>query len=366
MMDGPNSFLELYPQYTRILEIDSVIYLVTLVILALLMVQFIKRKHRYPELNMFFRMCVINALMALCGLTSDGLLSYWEIASTEVLVSYLIYSIIYERFAILLLAQWLLFVEYILHRSPDRIKRRYTVAAVPFIVAFITETASIIIALQHDLPFDKSAVSRTLYFSSHVVMFIYIFAAYIVMFLDYRRTKIPRYIHLTPTMLCIVTGYLLNWFVTPFPTVTSGFALGLVFADYYMFRRLSYIDPATGFYLGKFLPLLAEITEKTKLEGGTVIRFSAGDVSEKMASILNAWKPQNCMIFTMGDGLFLIISGALKDSTCERFISLVSEDAKKEGIPLETGYETENEGTAEEFINKVIADYSSSASGTKR
>ncbi len=360
-MDDTDSFLELFPQFTQIITIDSIIYLGTLLILALLMVQFFKRKHKFHELTMFFRMCVLNALMALCGLAADGFLSFWEIDDDIVLISYFIYSVMQELFAILLLAQWLLFVEYTLHHSRDIIRRRYAVAAaVPFLVAVVTETLSIIIAFQIDLPFDNMAVATLLYVFSHIVMIIYIVAAYIIQFMDHRRKKLPRYIRLTPTVLCILTGYILNWFVTAYPTVTVGFAFGLVFADFYMYRRLSYIDPKTGFYLKKFLPVLARIAKKKKFEGGTVIRFKAKRAGEKMASILKAWKPQNCLIITMGDGLFLIISGPLKASTSERFISLVSEEAKSEGIPLETGYETENKGPAEIYIKKLIADYSSS------
>ncbi len=356
-MDDTNSFLELYPQYARLIRTDLIMYLAAFVILALLMIRFLRRKHKFPELTMFFRMCVLNMLMAFCGIAADGLLSFREVKNYEAFFCYFIFSIIQELFAILLLAQWLLFVEYTLHQSRDIIKRRYPVAAIPFIAAVVMETASIIIAMQKDASFDTSAVAVSLYVFSHVVMVFYIVGAYIILFMDYRRTKIPRYIRLTPTVACIVTGYLLNWFVTAYPTVTVGFALGLVFADFFTYRRLSYIDPKTGFYLKKFLPVLAGIAKRRKLEGGTVIRFKANRGSAKMAAILNAWQPQNCIVFTMGDGLFLVISGALKDSTSERFISLVSEDAKSEGIPLETGYETENAGPAENYLKKLISDH---------
>ena len=63
-----------------------------------------------------------------------------------------------------------------------------------------------------------------------------------------------------------------------------GYAVGLLFADYFMFRRLSYIDPETGFYNEKYLAVMerkavnkAEAISGTAIETGTGIWRRAAD-----------------------------------------------------------------------------------------
>ena len=51
------------------------------------------------------------------------------------------------------------------------------------------------------------------------------------------------------------------------------FALGLLFADYHMYKRLNDIDPDTGFYNTRYLSTLITYAKKKKLTGATVIRL---------------------------------------------------------------------------------------------
>ena len=56
---------------------------------------------------------------------------------------------------------------------------------------------------------------------------------------------------LAPTVLATIAGYLL-YFLTRYHLVPLGYAVGLMFMDYFLFRRLSYIDPESGFYNEKY------------------------------------------------------------------------------------------------------------------
>ena len=48
-------------------------------------------------------------------------------------------------------------------------------------------------------------------------------------------------------MIFIALGYFL-YFFTGYRTVVLGYAIGLMFADYFMFRRLGFLDQKTGFF----------------------------------------------------------------------------------------------------------------------
>lgn len=151
---------------------------------------------------------------------------------------------------------------------------------------------------------------------------------------------------------CIVAGCITHMFYSDYPVLPLFFAPGLLFADYYMYRRLNNIDPKTGLFNRGYLQVLISLSKKQQLKGATVIRFQVQRGSEVMISILKAWKPEECKLIAMGDGLFLLVSGPVKDFIVERFISLITEQAKNEGLPVEADYETDREGAMDALLEK--------------
>ncbi len=62
---------------------------------------------------------------------------------------------------------------------------------------------------------------------------------------------------------------------------------------------------------------------------------------------------ESCKAIDMGDGVFLVISGLLKAHLVKHFISLLSDNAKEEKIPVKGDYVTE-EGFAENLFQKYL------------
>ncbi len=65
-MDGI-PFLELWPEYRQELICNLILEFSALFLLTLLIVQFLRRKHRSFELTLFFQMCLIDVAMTLCS-----------------------------------------------------------------------------------------------------------------------------------------------------------------------------------------------------------------------------------------------------------------------------------------------------------
>lgn len=270
------------------------------------------------------------------------------------LTRFLIAWVVEQIFTVTLMAQWLIYVEYTLHQSRDLIRRRYTTAMIPFIAASSMMIISLPIGFCRTAPFDSSLVYTVLIILSHMVILFYLIAPYVVLFRERKRTRLPAYIRLTPTSLCMIVGIVSNLFLTfliqDYPVLPFFFSLGLLFADYYMYRRLNYIDPDTGFNNRRFLPVLINHAKKKHLKGVTVIRIRVKRGSNTAAKLLKSWKPEQCRIITMGDGLFLIVSGALEDSVSERFIALVTKQLKNKGLPAEADYFTDHEGNVDAIL----------------
>ncbi len=353
-------FLEIIPEYRQDLMIDLIIYFATLLILSMLIVQFIRRKHRFFELTLFFQMCITDILMVIFGMAFDIAPVFWVLDEENVffllMIRFLIAWVIEQIFCVTLLAQWLIYVEYTLHQSRDLIRRRYPAAMIPFIAASSMMIISLPIGFWRSAPFDSELVYALLILLSHAVFMFYIIAAYVVLFLEKKRNRLPAYIRLTPTSLCMIVGFTSNLFlpfiIADYPVLPFFFALGLLFADYYMYRRLKYIDPHTGLFNRKYLPLLITVARKKELKGVTVIRFKVNRGSDVMASLLKSWEPDQCKTISMGDGVFLLAAEPLTDSLAERFISLLTEQVKNRGIPVEADFRTDREGPMHELLMK--------------
>ena len=359
-MKGLHPLFEILPEYFQEVIYDLVMDLAAILILALLMIQFFRRKHRNFELTLFFQMCLCNMLMVLFAMASDIAPAFWTITEDNFdfygLIGFTIPFVINQIFVVMLLAQWLIYVEYTLHQSRDLIRRRYKVAMIPFIASVIMTIINILFELWKSPSFDREPVYAVFTVVSHIILVFYIAAAYIILYLEKKRNRIPAYIKLTPTSLCMIAGYATGLLIplSAYPVLSLFFALGLLFADYYMYRRLSYIDPNTGFFNRKYLQVLINISKKNQLRGVTVIRFRAKRGSNVLPAILKSWEPDLCKTINMGDGLFLLVTEAVKDSVSERFIFFLTKQAENKGIPVEAGYETDREGPMDELLGKYV------------
>lgn len=358
MMNEVYPFLELLPGYMKVLSYYLILDFVTLLILGLLIVQYVRRKHRSYELSLFFQMCLCNVLMVLCSMVFDIAPVFWTVDEDNVVVHlltrFLVSWVVDQIFSVTMLTQWLLFVEYTLHHSRDLIRRRYPVVMVPFITAIVLAIIRIPIAFCHNGPLNVMPIYRIFTAISFAIFAFYIIAAYTILYWEKKRVRVPEYIRLTPTTFCIVIGFIADMFLTDYPVLQLFFALGLLFADYYMYRRLNWIDPKTGFFNRKYLSTLISVARKDNLMGATVIRFRVRSESDVMADILKSWKPEHCKTLTMGDGLFLLVSEPIKDSVAERFIYLVSEQAVSKGLTVDADYVTDREEPVHVMLKKYV------------
>ena len=355
------TYLEAVPEYRNTLVVNLIFDFAAILILALLIIQFIRRKHHSLDLTLFFQMCLCNVFMVFVSMA-------FQLAPAFLTVDYytgeyliiamdFIAPLINQIFSVVLLAQWFVYVEYTLHQSRDLIRRRYPAASILFIVYIVIMLIGIIVIIFVDVPVIVVVVYNALIFLYRCVLLFYIVASYVVRHKERKRNRIPVYVRLTPTTLCMIAGFAIELILpvsvwVKYEVLPFFFALGLLFADYYMYRRLSNIDPKTSFYNKKYLSSLIAYAKKYQLKGATVIRFKVQRGNDSMVSILKSWLPEQCKPITMGDGLYLLVSDAVNDNVSKRFIYFVTNNAKEQGIPVEASFETDNDAFMADILKK--------------
>ena len=325
------------------LELDYIIQIIlnllTMALPILLIIQVLHRKHRTLEINLFLGMCIIDII--LCFSTAClclYMVFFWSLDSLFGSFSFHVFLILFETGKLALVVFWLLFVEYTLHQSRDIIRRRYGPAMIPFYVGVSITIAASVLPLFPQVPFLIIGIVYMLDRWSLLIWLFYILATYYVRYREGKRVRIPQYIRLTPTVIFIALGYFL-YFFTGYRTVALGYAIGLMFADYYMFRRLGFLDQKTGFFNEKYLKELNKETEKRNINEAMVIRFKAPENDEKLATILGKWKPEHSKIVVKSNREYLVLSEPQKEYIAERFVSLVREQCEAEGINVESSHE---------------------------
>ena len=313
--------------------------LMILPIPAMLIVQVLHRKKRPAEMNFFFRMCIFNMALCLTYIATCFLLiNYHRIDKPLVSVLDFICDFLIGVIPLLLVVYWLLFVEYTLHHSMDIIWRRYPVVMIPFYAGLVITFLTSVIPIPDSAPMAIQMAEYYMNKASFLIWCFYIIASYIVLEHEKKRKKIPEYIRVTPTVIPIVLGLIISA-TTSYLVDGLGYAVGLMFADYHMFRRLSYMDPDTGFFNERYLEVLKQEAESKDIKEAMVIRFRTLGDREKLAKILKNWQPEFSKIVVMDDGEFRIFSELKKKAVAERFIYLVSDHCKSRGIETEASYE---------------------------
>ena len=361
-MNEITSVFDIIPDYRKMLLIDFSLEGAALLILILLMVQYARRKHRTLELSLFFRMCLCNLFMVLSFAAFDIVpvvfpfnpdTFYYFLSIWNVLL-----WILLRIFSVTLFAQWLVFVEYTLHQSRDLLYRRYKPAMTVFITAIVMLLLCFPVALYVSLGGEDTWVWLIVYYALSIVPYIFmicfIVASYVVLYRERKYNRIPAYIRLTPTTLCVIAGFVADMLLGAYALLPIFFALGLLFADYFMYRRLNKIDPKTGFFNKHYLPELIRFAKKNQLTGATVLRLQAEREDEVVEALIKAWSPQQSKVISMGGGLFLLVSEAVKDSLAERFLSLLTEQAGIQGVAVEGDYETDPEAPMDTFLTKYL------------
>ena len=130
--------------------------------------------------------------------------------------------------------------------------------------------------------------------------------------------------------------------------------MGLLFADYYMYKRLRNIDPDTGFYNTRYLSTLIDHAKKKKLKDATVISFKTSHIDENTAALLKSWERGVCKTIKTGDDQYLLISEPVNDIDSDHFISLVTDHFENENIPMKTIYNPNRDARLDELLKKYL------------
>ena len=203
------------------------------------------REHKRTDDRLLFFECVLVICMNLLDVllipltgSSQAWTGYAFVVSLTVI----------ELLCLMIILQWLVFVDYSLYRSIDHIRRRYTHAVIPVVVLFILDLIqNVVLFGQKDAPEIMHVLARMIYFGERTVEMCYIVMAILLVKKHSRERREPRFIRLEAFIIPFVLGMLFRFYDGAL------ISLGIILTYGAVVRRDRFLNSDTGFYNRDFL-----------------------------------------------------------------------------------------------------------------
>ena len=228
-------------------------------------------------------------------------------------------TILYACFA------WMMYVDYKLYGSRDRILRHYSLFQIP-VIAF---TVMAVINLFTGFMF---VVDENMQFVWNIGFYFLCFAQYFYggypAFLLIRHALNHRknqFFHIWPTVAPVVLTAVFT-LVTPYSPRCLGFTTAVVFLYFSYVERWRFNDQESGFFNRHYVDYLLELEEAKLPNYNSVLIIYAENVNKELFSILESDTPYGGELIRASEHLFLLFSESGRLSS----IKLLSSTFRKE------------------------------------
>ena len=278
------------------------------------------RKRERTEDRFMFAECVL--VLILLGL--DIFMAFNAFLPYEVMIFTMGFlPVVADLFFMLIILQWMVFVDYSLYRSRDHIRQKYRLALVPvlvvmgidlaqfFMTTFITEITDAHIILN-----DIAQIAQVAVELGYVLTAVHLVYAY------EKESREPRFLRLSAFIIPFILGNLIRSYDA------SLMALGILLTYRAVQRRDRYLDRDTQFYNRAFLEYTGKFRDRKRYTGGNGILINAPGRGKDMASILRELKPVDSNVFVLEKDRYLLLSEALRGSAVKLAVDTITEAAE--------------------------------------
>ena len=284
------------------------------------------REHKRTEDRFLFAECILVIAMNLLDLSLIPMVesdAKWTQYAFEISLT------VNEALYMLIILQWLVFVDYSLYRSMDHIRRRYGHAVLPIIILTVFDILeSVCVFMPGVNPFLHTMGKAAMYYLKFFIELGYIVTAIYIVKKHDRESREPKFLRLEAFIIPFILGLLVRFYDS------SMMALGIILTYGAVKRRDRFINHATGFYNVDFFKYLGAYRDKKKYRGESVVVLSAPENAEGMALLLNKMKPGSSSVIDKGDGKFFLFAENLRESAASMISSTFKEEAQKSDPPF--------------------------------
>ena len=222
---------------------------------------------------------------------------------------------------------WMLYVDYKLYESRDRIRRTYRYFQIPVFVFTGLCVINLFTGFMFTVDENMLFVQRTGYYFLLIVQYFYGLYPVFLLIRHALTHKKQTFFHIWPT---VAPGLISAIFtqVTPYSARCLGLTIAVVFLYFSYVERWRFNDLESGFFNRHYMDYLMELSEERLPDYRSALIIYAENADNALFSILRSGIPYGGELIRMSDDLFLLFSETGKTSSVKLLSAMFREEAE--------------------------------------
>ena len=231
---------------------------------------------------------------------------------------------------------WMLYVDYKLYGSRDRLLRTYRYFQIPVLTFTVLSVVNLFTGILFTVDENMLFIWKTGFYFFCVAQYFYGLYPVFLMIRHALTQKRIQFFHIWPTVVPGVVSALFT-LLTPYSARCLGLTIAVVFLYFSYVERWRFNDRESGFFNRHYLDYLLELPEDQLPDYKSAVLIYAEHVDKGLFSILQSDIPFGGELVRLSENLFLLFSESGKTSSVKLISAMFREEAEEhdKNIPEE-------------------------------
>ncbi len=314
-------------------------------------------RDKYADI-LFSQLCIITLINSVSNAICYAL--HYQTTGWPEIVR-MILPTIAEISVMYVLLLWIMYVDYKMYSSWDRVQELKPYFLMPVLAFSIFGVINLFTGLMFTVDERMLFHAKPMYTAMTVVQYIYGLAAVIAVFKFQKDHGVVKFFYIAPVVVPALAGNLFT-VITQYSARSFGFAVALVFLHFSYISRWRFEDVESGFFNMQYLSHLLDLVKDGKKDFNAALSVRADRIDKKLFAIIRKQLPRSGEVIRFGDRKFIIFTGESGNTNNILLAKSIKtsvneyEEAHEDETPfglIITGFRREEKENTLDFIKRV-------------
>ena len=223
---------------------------------------------------------------------------------------------------------WMLYVDYKLYSSWDRILRKYRYFQIPLFAFTILSVINLFTGILFTVDENMVFIWKTGYYILCIAQYFYgLYPVFLMIRHRLTHKRIP-FFHIWPTVVPVLAASIFTS-LSPYSARCLGFTIAVVFLYFSYVESWRFNDEKSGFLNSHYMDYILELDEERLPDYRSAINIYAENANTGLFSILSGDLPYGGELIRMSHNRFLIFSESGQSSAVKLFAGMLCDEAQE-------------------------------------
>ncbi len=314
-------------------------------------------RDKYADI-LFSQLCIITLINSVSNAICYAL--HYHTTGWPPIVR-MILPTIAELSVMYVLLLWIMYMDYKLYSSWDRVQELKPYFLMPVLVFTLFGVINLFTGLMFTIDEQMLFHAKPMYTAMTIVQYIYGLAAVLAVLRFRKVNGVVRFFYIAPVVVPALAGNIFT-VITKYSARSFGFAVALVFLHFSYISKWRFEDVESGFFNMQYMSHLLDLVKDGKKEFNGALSVRADRIDKKLFALIRKYLPGSAEIIRFGDRKFIIFTGEGPNTNniilAKNIKTAVSEyeESHEEEPPfglIITGFRREEKERSLDFIKRV-------------